>query len=948
MGQGASRRDGRQNEAARGGSHGGILTGCDVLRAESFERLRGSKVGLIANATSVLRDLTHLADAMHGFTTVHSPPLFHLSNLPRHFRSPFLFPPSHNHTGRRHAWFHGRTPPTALPPLKLASRAPSLASGAPSLASRAPSHRQMPCMVSQLCTPHLSSTSQTCPLTSALPSSSLHPTITQADAMHGSTAAHPQPPFRVSDGSTAMHSLGEMHPLSHRVEVNAMHGSTAAHPQPPFPPPNQLPCFSHLFSLTLLPSIPQSHRQMPCMADAMHGSTKYYQQLLMPCMADAIHGFTAVHSQAPFHLVAIFGPEHGFRGTAQAGKSESASKDPKTGLPIFDLYGKDSQSIAKCFEASGADTIVFDIQDVGARFYTFIWTLYDCLVAAALCPSIRRFLVLDRPNPLGGVVVDGPITEPQHASFVGRKAIPLRHGMTVGELSLLFLSEFLPPDPHLAKLNGGGSATSSSSSSSSSGGGTTTTRNSSGGGSSSSGSSQPFAPAFKLEVVQMEGWSRSSSPFFPFFPCPQPLLSPAALTSRSPAPVSAPPPSPSPSPSHSASPVTASFKQQNVSIEAPSSSSISPPATVAALLSSATVAGATAAGATVPTALQPLLWVPPSPNMPTPTTALVYAGTCLIERCGEEAVCGSEQMLPGMPCPCPPLLVSMSEVWLRRCPGPTVAQHARTTPTTALVYAGVCLRKVQQRGRAAAQPSSSVAAKPSSRVAAKPSSSAAEKLRVPASSAPITYHRRSHPPAPPPPPVPPTTEEPALPQSPELITYHRRPIPPPKPPKSTPPTPPAPPSSSVAHGTRSHGAALPLALVLRYTAITPPPPTGGDVPSTLLEDRHEELSRENFEIKSMDASSAFLQGRLKETVFMDRPEGFPGEFPPNTVWKLNRPVYGLKQAPREWHNKVKEVLLSLDFHPSTADPTLFIRRHSEPFYILVYVDDFILVAKDSA
>ncbi|CAI7805864.1 unnamed protein product [Closterium sp. NIES-53] len=81
---------------------------------------------------------------------------------------------------------------------------------------------------------------------------------------------------------------------------------------------------------------------------------------------------------------------------------------------------------------------------------------------------------------------------------------------------------------------------------------------------------------------------------------------------------------------------------------------------------------------------------------------------------------------------------------------------------------------------------------------------------------------------------------------------------------------------------------------------------------------------------------------------MDRPESFPGEFPPNTVWKLNRPVYGLKQAPREWHNKVKEVLLSLDFHPSSADPTLFIRRHSEPFYILVYMDDFILVAKDSA
>ncbi|CAI7855470.1 unnamed protein product [Closterium sp. NIES-54] len=107
-------------------------------------------------------------------------------------------------------------------------------------------------------------------------------------------------------------------------------------------------------------------------------------------------------------------------------------------------------------------------------------------------------------------------------------------------------------------------------------------------------------------------------------------------------------------------------------------------------------------------------------------------------------------------------------------------------------------------------------------------------------------------------------------------------------------------------------------------------------------------AREDFEIKSMNASSAFVQGHLKETVFMDRPEGFPGEFPPNTLNKLNRPVYGLKQAPREWHNKMKDVLLSLDFRPSSADATLFIRRHSKPFYIMVYVDDFILVAKDSA
>ncbi|GJP58899.1 hypothetical protein CLOP_g5864, partial [Closterium sp. NIES-67] len=107
-------------------------------------------------------------------------------------------------------------------------------------------------------------------------------------------------------------------------------------------------------------------------------------------------------------------------------------------------------------------------------------------------------------------------------------------------------------------------------------------------------------------------------------------------------------------------------------------------------------------------------------------------------------------------------------------------------------------------------------------------------------------------------------------------------------------------------------------------------------------------ARGNFEIKSMDASSAFLQGQLKEDVHMECPPGFPGTYPANTVWKLKRPVYGLKQAPREWHNKVKEVLLALDFHPSASDSSLFVRHSSEPFYILVYVDDFILATRDPA
>ncbi|CAI7815554.1 unnamed protein product [Closterium sp. NIES-54] len=256
-------------------------------------------------------------------------------------------------------------------------------------------------------------------------------------------------------------------------------------------------------------------------------------------------------------------------------------------------------------------------------------------------------------------------------------------------------------------------------------------------------------------------------------------------------------------------------------------------------------------------------------------------------------------------------------------------------------------------------------------------------------SAPITYYRRSNPQAPPPPPVPSSTQEPALPQSSELITYQPRPLPPPKTPKPSPPFTPSPPSSPVAHGTQSHGAAPPLALAIRCSVITPTPLAGGDVPSTLLEDRHEELCdlhavipqlshifpditaspSLNFsenptipiplivqEARSSPHAAEWRAAMEGECEAFTCNNSFDDESPPPGVnivgskwlFRLNRSVYGLKEAPREWHNKVKEDLLSLDIHPSSADPTLFIRRHSEPFYILVYVDDFILVAKDSA
>ncbi|MEU2309018.1 exo-beta-N-acetylmuramidase NamZ family protein [Streptomyces misionensis] len=206
---------------------------------------------------------------------------------------------------------------------------------------------------------------------------------------------------------------------------------------------------------------------------------------------DARHIVDVMHEDPRVRLTAVFGPEHGFRGTAQAGGSEGRYDDPETGLPVYDTYLKSGQALADVFTASGVDTIVFDIQDVGARFYTYIWTLYDCMEAAALAG--KRFVVLDRPNPVTGREARGPVLHKEFATFVGRQPIAQAHGMTVAELARLFNKEFL-------------------------------------------------ATPVPLETVRMTGWRRSD-----FYD---------------------------------------------------------------------------AAG---------LPWVPPSPNMPTPDTALVYSGTCMFE-----------------------------------------------------------------------------------------------------------------------------------------------------------------------------------------------------------------------------------------------------------------------------------------------------------------------------
>ncbi|MEU0336125.1 DUF1343 domain-containing protein [Streptomyces sp. NPDC006193] len=156
---------------------------------------------------------------------------------------------------------------------------------------------------------------------------------------------------------------------------------------------------------------------------------------------DARHVVDVMHADPRVRLTAVFGPEHGFRGTAQAGGSEGRHDDPATGLPVYDTYLKSGRQLADVFTASGVDTVVFDVQDVGARFYTYIWTLYDCMEAAQLAG--KRFVVLDRPNPVTGRAALGPVLHREFATFVGRQPVAQAHGMTVAELARLFNGEFL-------------------------------------------------------------------------------------------------------------------------------------------------------------------------------------------------------------------------------------------------------------------------------------------------------------------------------------------------------------------------------------------------------------------------------------------------------------------------------------------------------------------------
>ena len=144
-----------------------------------------------------------------------------------------------------------------------------------------------------------------------------------------------------------------------------------------------------------------------------------------------------LHEADDVHIIALFGPEHGIRGDAPAGAKITFETDEATGLPVYSLYGDIHKPTPEMLE--GIEVLVFDIQDVGARFYTYLTTMVMGMEAAA--EAGISFMVLDRPNPLGGELVDGFVREKEFESFVGYLPIPVVYGLTAGELAVMVKEE---------------------------------------------------------------------------------------------------------------------------------------------------------------------------------------------------------------------------------------------------------------------------------------------------------------------------------------------------------------------------------------------------------------------------------------------------------------------------------------------------------------------------
>ncbi|MBZ0238035.1 MAG: DUF1343 domain-containing protein, partial [Deltaproteobacteria bacterium] len=150
--------------------------------------------------------------------------------------------------------------------------------------------------------------------------------------------------------------------------------------------------------------------------------------------AELRHAADLLAAASGVSLVALFGPEHGVRGDAQDMIGVGAEVDARTGLRVHSLYGHDAASLAPTRAMlDDVDVLVYDVQDVGSRYYTFVWTMV--LAMRACAQAGKGFVVLDRPNPIGGALVEGGDIAPGHDSFVGLVSCPNRHGLTAGEIA---------------------------------------------------------------------------------------------------------------------------------------------------------------------------------------------------------------------------------------------------------------------------------------------------------------------------------------------------------------------------------------------------------------------------------------------------------------------------------------------------------------------------------
>lgn len=156
-------------------------------------------------------------------------------------------------------------------------------------------------------------------------------------------------------------------------------------------------------------------------------------------LSDGVHLIDALLNQKNVSVKSIYTPEHGFKGKGEAGEFIDYKKNLYKNLPIISLYGKDRKPSKE--NLKDVDVLIFDIQDVGARFYTYISTMYNVLESAG--ENNIPVIILDRPNPIGGNYVDGPILDPNYKSFVGIAEIPVTHAMTIGELANYFVGERL-------------------------------------------------------------------------------------------------------------------------------------------------------------------------------------------------------------------------------------------------------------------------------------------------------------------------------------------------------------------------------------------------------------------------------------------------------------------------------------------------------------------------